>query len=212
MFKKKRPQFTDELKASGKSSFLVSTFGEGTARTISIVLEIVQILVLSVALVLLIRTFVVQPFSVRGASMEPTYLDREYLIIDEVSYRFREPVRGEVVVFRYPEDPREYFIKRIIGLPGETVIIERGLVRIESKDWPRGRTLEEPYVAGEKTLGNHRVTLADDQYFLLGDNRGASLDSRMFGPIEKEIIVGRAWFRGWPPQRVGTLEAPVYNL
>lgn len=212
-FKKKdQPQFTDELGRPGAGSFLTSRFGERAARTISVILELVQIAVLSLALVILIRSFVVQPFSVRGASMEPTYLNREYLVIDEVSYRFREPERGEVIVFRYPADPREYFIKRIIGLPGETVVVQAGHIRIINDDNPLGVALEEPYIDGEPTLGSHRVMLGEEEYYLLGDHRTASLDSRMFGPVPRDAIVGRAWLRGWPIRRAGVIESPSYTL
>lgn len=205
MFRKKRPQFTDEGQPAERGSFLASAFGPRVARWIFAILEIVQVGVLSLAFVILIRTFLVQPFYVKGASMEPSFLDHEYLLIDEISYRFRDPTRGEIIVFRYPRNPREYFIKRIIGLPGEIVEITRGVVKVD------GVQIDEPYIAYPMT-GEHRVRLGPGEYFLLGDNRPSSLDSRMFGPITRDYIIGRVWLRGWPLDRVGIVPPPEYRF
>lgn len=204
MFNKKRPEFTDEKNVSERESFLVTTFGPRVARWLIATIEIVQIGVLSLALVVLIRTFLVQPFYVKGASMEPNFEDHEYLVIDEISYRLRAPERGEVVVFRYPRNPKEFFIKRIIGLPGDLVKISGGQVLVN------GKVLNEPYIE-RTTTGEHDVTLGADEYFLMGDNRPSSLDSRIFGPVKKEFLIGRAWLRGWPLDRFGTLSEPKYN-
>src|SRR5690606_17051105 len=130
-------------------------------------------------------------FYVKGASMEPNFYDHEYLIIDELSYRFRDPMRGEIVVFRYPRDPREYFIKRVVGLPGETVEITDGKVIISNAQYPNGLELEEEYLDGVPTDGKKKITLGADEYFVLGDNRDESLDSRAFGPLTRDHIVGR---------------------
>lgn len=212
MFQKKTPQFTDEIGVPKRKSFLVSVFGEQGGSVVSWIIEVVQIGVLALALVVLIRTFLIQPFSVKGASMEPSYFNNEYLIIDEVTYRFREPIRGEAVVFRYPVNPKEYFIKRIIGLPGEHVVIQGGAVRIINEEFPLGRPLSESYTDGLETLGEYDFVLGDNEYFLMGDNRDASLDSRMFGPVTADHIIGRVWLRGWPPHRIGVMAVPGYNL
>lgn len=144
------------------------------------------------------RFFVAQPFIVSGASMEPTLDPREYLVIDELTYRFEEPARGDVVIFRYPLDPDVFFIKRIIGLPGETVQIRDGAVFVQSAGGTAIQ-LNEPYVpAGNNKKESSLITLADDEYFVLGDNRGASSDSRVWGPLTKELIVGRALIRLFP--------------
>lgn len=201
-----RPQFTDESGLSKRESFLVQALGPRLGRWVSAFLELAQIVVIAGALVLVIRTFIVQPFNVRGASMEPNFIDHEYLIIDEISYRLRDPERGEIVVFRYPRNPREYFIKRIIGLPGELVEISGGRVRIN------GQVLDEPYLEFRETVGEHRVRLGADEYFLMGDNRPASLDSRIFGPVPRDLLVGRAWVRGWPISRFGFIEKTEYNF
>lgn len=175
-------------------------------------LEVVQILIISAAIIIPIRYFLIQPFYVKGASMEPSYYDHEYLIIDELSYFFREPMRGEVVVFRYPRDPDQYFIKRVIGLPGETVEINNEQVVIYNDDYPNGIVLDEDYLAGEITSGKKRTTLTAGEYYLLGDNRDASLDSRSFGAVEDGGIVGRVWLRGYPFSRLSIFDLPYYNL
>jgi len=176
------------------------------------ILEVVQIVIISAAIIIPIRYFLIQPFYVKGASMEPSYYDHEYLIIDEITYRFNEPERGEIVVFRYPLDPSQFFIKRIIGLPGETVEISDGTVTIFNPDNPSGVVLNEEYLENEQTFGKKRVALNADEFFVLGDNRDESLDSRRFGPIRESDIVGRVWIRGLPLSRLGMFESPEYNF
>jgi len=173
-------------------------------------LELVEIVVISLAIILPIRYFLIQPFYVKGASMEPTFDDHEYLIIDELSYRFRAPVRGEVVVFRYPLDPRQYFIKRIVGLPGETIRVSDSKIVIVNAEHPDGFALDETgYLSADTiTHGDRTVVLGADEYFVLGDNRTASLDSRTFGPLPAKHIVGRVWIRGWPLDRAAVFSAP----
>ena len=143
--------------------------------------------------------------------MEPTFHEKEYLIIDELSYRFREPVRGEVIVLRAPINPQEYYLKRIIGLPGERVKVSDNKVIVYNQAHPEGIVVFEDYIQMD-TAGAVTVTLGPDQYFVLGDNRDASFDSRRFGPISRGAIIGRTWFRGWPVTRVGTFSVPQYNL
>jgi signal peptidase I len=177
--------------------------------------EIAKVLGLSLAIVLPIRYFVVQPFIVRGASMEPNFDDREYLVIDELSYFFREPRRGEVVVFRYPRDPKQYFIKRVIGLPGETVEISGGRIHITtSAAKPATVTLEEPYLdpPNHPTYPEIRVRLDEGQYFVLGDNRDFSSDSRVWGALDRDLIVGRAFIRAWPFVKFGVLDLPEVGM
>lgn len=174
--------------------------------------ELVRIVVISLAIILPIRYFLVQPFYVKGASMEPNFYDHEYLIIDELSYRFRDPARGEIVVFRYPKDPSQFFIKRVVGLPGETVEIKSGKIRIQNEEFPEGFILEETYLDSETYfLGEQAVKLKAGEYYLLGDNRSSSLDSRQFGPVAGQAIVGRAWLRGWPLDRIARFETPAYR-
>ena len=191
---------------------LYDRFGPFWGATLSFVIEVIQIVVISSAIIFPIRYFLVQPFYVKGASMEPNFYDHEYLIIDEISYRFREPMRGEILVFRYPRDPSQFFIKRLIGLPGETIEVSNGSILLYNQEHPNGFSLEESYLIGEQTNGKVRVTLGSDEYYVLGDNRDASLDSRSFGPIQEENIIGRVWVRGLPLSRIGTFELPSYNL
>lgn len=167
--------------------------------------EILKVIIISLAIVLPIRYFVAQPFIVRGASMEQNFYDREYLVIDELSYYFREPERGEAIVFRYPRDPRQFFIKRIVGLPGEKVETKDGRIKVFNKDFPGGFILEEPYLTppGLLTRPDVEVSLGGDDFFVLGDNRNSSSDSRVWGPLRRELIVGRAVFRAWPFARFG---------
>lgn len=184
------------------------------ARALDVVSEFVHVVLISLAIIIPVRYFLIQPFYVKGASMEPNFMDKEYLIIDEISYRFHEAQRGDIVVFRYPNDPRQFFIKRVIGLPGETIKIDAGKVWIIDAQHPNGRILDEhTYLASNvATLGEKTFTLDKDQYFVLGDNRGASLDSRIFGPVSESLVVGRVWIRGWPPERINVYHPISQNL
>lgn len=144
--------------------------------------------------------------------MEPNFFDHEYLIIDELSYRFHQPQRGDIVVFRYPNDPKQFFIKRVIGLPGETVDIAGGQIKIFNAKDPNGVVLDEKsYLDQDFTATTRTVTLKNDEYFVLGDNRAASLDSRYFGPVKRSFIVGRVWLRGWPFDRWKIFQDPQYS-
>ncbi|NBS67536.1 signal peptidase I [bacterium] len=174
-------------------------------------LEMLQIAAIAIAIILPVRYFLVQPFIVKGASMEPSYYENEYLIIDELTYRFRDPLRGETVVFHPPGNESQYYIKRVIGLPGETVEIRDGHIIIYNDEYLNGITLDESYLS-EETEGKQRVQLGQNEYFLMGDNRDASLDSRAIGPIPFENITGKVWIRGLPLDHAGILEIPTYNL
>lgn len=177
------------------------------------VFELIKVMAISLAIIIPVRYFLIQPFYVKGASMEPNFYDHEYLIIDELSYRFRPPERGDIVVFRYPNDPKQFFIKRVIGLPGETVEIAGGQVKIYNDKHPNGAALDETgYLDQDFTATTRTVTLKNDEYFILGDNREASLDSRYFGPVKRSFIVGRVWLRGWPFDRWKVFEDPSYSI
>ena len=176
-------------------------------------LEIVKVGLLALAIVLPIRLFIVCPFYVQGASMEPNFYDKEYLLIDEISYRFQAPQRGEVVVFRYPQDPREYFIKRIIGLPGETLKMDQGDVYLLDKSTNEWTKITETYLPSTDqtfALDSNELTLGPDEFFVLGDNRAHSRDSRFFGPLNRRYIVGRVMLRGLPISRAQIFKTPSY--
>lgn len=166
-------------------------------------LEIIKVVIISAFIVVPIRYFIIQPFFVSGASMQPQFFNGEYLIIDEVTYRSGLPERGDVIVFRYPKDPSQFYIKRVIGLPGETVEIKNGQVVIYNRENSWGMLLDEPYLkSGEITRGDVYLKISDGQYFVLGDNRQASSDSRMWGTVDKKFIIGKVWLRAWPFNRV----------
>lgn len=172
--------------------------------------EILETVVIAVVAVFLIRHFIAQPFLVSGSSMEPTFNDGNYLLIDELTYRFRQPERGEVIVFRYPADPSSYFIKRVIGLPGEKVTIENSVVSIISADGSK-EILRESYVSSRKTGERFETTLDQNQYFVMGDNRDASFDSRVWDkPLTQANIIGIARLRLWPLDEVKAFNAPSY--
>jgi signal peptidase I len=182
---------------------------------LSFIFELIKIIAISLVIIIPIRYFLIQPFYVKGASMEPSFYDHEYLIINEISYKFSEPRRGDVVVFRYPRNPQEYFIKRIVGLPGEKIQIKDGDVYIYNLYNPQGVVLEEPYLlSGTKTysLTKEIITLGEDEYYVLGDNRNSSKDSRSFGPVKRSFITGRVLLRGWPPSWIGFFEVAEYQF
>jgi len=171
--------------------------------------EVAKIVILALAIVLPIRYFLFQPFVIQGSSMEPNFYEADYLIVDELSYRFREPERGEVVVFKYPLDASKRFIKRIIGLPGETVEISGGQVIITAgeKSW----TLDEAYIpAGSKAPDMPPATLSSGEYFVLGDNRPYSSDSQDWGELPQRNIIGRVEVRLWPPNSITRIQTPSY--
>lgn len=173
-------------------------------------LEIVKIFILAIVVIVPIRVFLFQPFFVQGASMEPTFEDGQYLIVNELGYKetdlkifrvdsFKELKRGDVIVFRYPFNPSQFFIKRIVGLPGERIKIDRGSVYIYNKENPDGKKLEEEYLPKDlSTKGENDYQIKDDEYFVMGDNRNHSSDSRMWGPIKSSHVVGRVLLRAWP--------------
>jgi signal peptidase I len=192
-------------------------------RGFGCLLEIVETLVLTLVIYLLIHNFIAQPFEVDQNSMMPTIQPREYVLIDKLSPRFADYRRGEVVVFQPPDDYQQNgipFIKRVIGLPGDTVSLENGEVFITSAGGSPVR-IDEPYVAvdanGRRVPTQPRDaatttqwTVPEGSYFVMGDNRAQSQDSRVFGPIDRDLIVGRAWLRYFPLDRIGFVERPEY--
>jgi len=160
--------------------------------------ELAKLALLSFLIVVPFRLYIAQPFIVEGASMDPTFETGDYLIVDELTYRFRPPERGSVLIFKYPKDPRKSFIKRVIGLPGEKITISDGQVTITNIEYPEGFVLEEPYVKLSKSDSSDYI-LGAGEYFVLGDNRPSSADSRIWGPVPEKNIVGRPIVRFYPP-------------
>jgi len=166
-------------------------------RKKSFVREFIEFALIALIIVIPFRIFIAQPFIVSGLSMDPTFKNGEYLIVDQLTYRFKTPERGSIIIFKYPKDTSKYFIKRVIGLPGETVLIKKGVVTIKNTALPDGFTLNEPYVKLPKQ-DDFKTTLDPGDYFVLGDNRLGSADSRIWGPLPSSDIVGRPVVRLFP--------------
>lgn len=171
--------------------------------------EVLLLVALVVIIVLPIRFFIAQPFVVRGESMYPTFENGDYLIVDELTYRLNDPVRGDVVVFRYPNNPDIFYIKRVIGLPGETVHIRRGEVSVTTVSG-EDVVIPEPYVITEDATYTLERTLGAGQYFVMGDNRPKSSDSRVWGALPEENILGRAFFRLLPFKDAEVLPGAIH--
>jgi len=159
--------------------------------------DLFTLALLIIVVVIPIRVFVASPFVVDGASMHPTFENLDYLIVDEIIYRFSVPERGDVIVFRYPSDPSIFYIKRVIGLPDETVSINHGVVTVTTADGEKV-TLAEPYIVNEDATYTKNVSLLSGEYFVMGDNRPNSSDSRVWGPLPKKDIIGRVDLRLLP--------------
>ena len=168
--------------------------------------ETIKIVTISLIIILPIRYYIVQPFFVKGASMESNFHDGDYLFVDELSYQLGIPSRGDVVIFREPIKQKEFYIKRVIGLPNETVEIKNNKVIIYNTQNPQGLVLTETYLdASQQTLGTMRMKLDDNEYFVLGDNRLRSSDSRVWGALNKSLITGKAFIRLWPFSKVAKI-------
>jgi len=171
--------------------------------------ELVKFAIIAAIIVIPIRMFVAQPFIVSGESMFPTFHDGEYLIVDEISYIIGDPHRGEVIVFRYPDpepnNPKRFFIKRIIGMPNEEIIIKNSIVTIKNKDNPEGFSLTEPYINENFDITEGSFKTSDGEYFVLGDNRNKSHDSRAWGILPEKLIVGKTFLRLFPVDSISYL-------
>ncbi len=171
--------------------------------------DIAKIVIISLAIIVPIRYFIIQPFFVRGASMSPSFESGDYLIINEIGYRIYEPQRGDVIVFQPPKaNKRQFYIKRIIALPGETVKVENGKVWVGENEESL-KELNEEYIE-VTTPGDMVVALSEDEFFVLGDNRKASSDSRFWGALPRRNIIGRAWVRAWPISEFESVKRPDY--
>ena len=184
-------------------------------RFLNYIFELAKIVIISLVIIIPVRYYLIQPFYVKGASMEPNFHDHEYLIINEISYRFHNPERGDIVVFRYPLNPQDFYIKRVIGLPGERIQIKGGGVYIFNDLEPDGFLLIEPYLEEEiSTYGRNEETieLGSSEYYVLGDNRSSSQDSRSFGPVNITYIIGKVLLRGWPPNKFKLFNEAAYPI
>jgi signal peptidase I len=169
-------------------------------EVLTFLLDSLKILLIALAIVIPIRMLLFQPFMVRGSSMEPNYHSSDYLIIDELSYRLRDPQRGEVIVFQYPLDPSYKYIKRIIGLPNETIEIKNGEVYVSRVGGEAQKIDESIYLSAKvqeewKNTNYNSLTLKQNEYFVMGDNRINSSDSRIWGVLPLKNITGRVLLR-----------------
>lgn len=166
--------------------------------------ELIRFIIIAGLIIIPFRIFIAQPFIVNGASMNPTFETNQYLIVDQLSYRTHDPERGDVIIFRFPLNPKDFYIKRVIGLPGETVTIQGSAVYIQEVGKEESYKLEEPYIAFTSN-NSLSVTLGDDEYFVMGDNRPNSSDSRHWGVLPREFVVGRAYIRLLPFNQIDLL-------
>jgi signal peptidase I len=178
--------------------------------------DLVKILVIALVIIIPFRTFIAEPFVVSGSSMLPDFHNNDYLIVNRLTYTLGNPQRGDVVVLRFPKDPTQFFIKRVIGLPGEKVCFapncqgQDGHVYIFNSQNPQGLKLVEPYLS-EVTYGQSQATaLGSNEYYVLGDNRTASSDSRVWGILPRDEIVGKVWLKVFPFSDFGVFHTPSY--
>ena len=173
--------------------------------------DTLKVVVLALVVVIPIRYFLFQPFFVIGQSMEPNFDNGDYLLVDELSYRVGTPHRGDVIVFNYPKDTSQRFIKRIVGLPGETVSITNGKIMISKGDTTFGLN-ESAYLSPFlETIGDVNVTLGPEEFFVLGDNRPYSYDSRKWGTVPRKNIIGKVFLKAWPLGAFAKIDAPLYQ-
>lgn len=169
--------------------------------------EVLEVVIIAAVTVFLIRSFIVQPFLVSGASMMSTYHDGDYVLVDEISYRFQSPQRGDVIVFRYPINPKLFYIKRIIGVEGDHVVVNRGEV------WINDVHIDETYLdAGVTTIGRNDVVIGANEVFAMGDNRPHSFDSRNWGIVPFDNIIGVVKVRLLPAETAEVINRPSYSL
>lgn len=172
--------------------------------------DIIKFALIALLIVVPIRWFIAQPFVVRGASMDPTFHNGEYLIVDQLTYRFDSPERGDVIIMRYPKDEKVFFIKRVIGLPNETVELQGKRIVIRSATGTEPLILDESFIDSSRKRDEYATyTLGPDDYFVLGDNRTQSSDSRSWGLLPRSDIVGRALLRLFPLDRIDAFPGKI---
>jgi signal peptidase I len=176
------------------------------------IVEMIRYSLIALLIVIPIRMFIAQPFIVSGASMEETFQSGQYLIVDQVTYNFHNPERGDVIIFRYPKEPSKFFIKRVIGLPGETVTIDGNIVTIANEENANGFVLDEPYIKSMDIPYYGSEILGEREYFVMGDNRDESSDSRAWGILTEDRIIGRAFIRLFPPQEFDFLPGRIEDV
>lgn len=174
--------------------------------------EFIEAIVFALAIFVVVYLFLFQPNQVKGSSMYPTFKDGEYILTDKISYRLGQPKHGEVVVFKSPKNENVDFIKRIIGLPGDSVKISRGKVYLNGKLLDESEYLDQSVYTGPESFlaEDQDITVPDGKYFVMGDNRPHSSDSRDFGPVTTDEFVGKVFFRYFPIDRFGKIDPAIY--
>jgi len=205
-----QPEFEPSYQTSGPEIKPGREFAKGV---FSVILEFIITIVIIFLVSFVIRMFILQPFVVEGQSMEPNFHNQEYLLAEKVTKYFKDYKRGDVIIFRSPSENFN-LIKRIIALPGEKVTVEDGKIKIFKNPFAKdGIQMEEKYVLPDESQNQEpvEVTLKSDEYFVLGDNRTNSVDSRSFGPIKKDEIIGKVWLTAFPITNLEIFRAPEYN-
>lgn len=176
-------------------------------------LDFIETLVMALSIFVVVYLFFFQPHQVRGSSMFDTFVDGEYLLTNKISYRLGQPQRGDIVIFKAPVNQEYDYIKRIIALPGEQIILKNGRVYVNGDLLDESSYLKKNYPTqgGYFLKEKQEFQLQERTYFVMGDNRGHSSDSRDWGTVPEVNIVGKAWFRYWPPTRVGIVEKAIYQ-
>jgi len=173
------------------------------------IFDFIKTAIIIIFFALVIRLFVIQPFIVEGQSMLPTFANNDYLITEKISYLFRSPLRGEVIIFNPPDNPNVNYIKRVVGLPGDEIEIKDSNIYINSQK------ISESYLSSDESIDkpteNTKINLKNNEYFLLGDNRSHSRDSREIGPVPKTNIVSRIWVRLLPVDNIRAFAAVEYD-
>ena len=184
------------------------------SEVLSFFWEVIKIIVVALVIIIPVRYYLFQPFFVKGASMEPTFNDGDYVLIDELSYNFRDLKRGEVIIFRAPPDHSQFYIKRVIGLPSEQIEVKDNKILIFNKQNPQGFILDESGYLDSSvlTLGDLKEKLGEHEYFVLGDNRLHSSDSRSWGIVDKNLVTGRVLLRAWPLDQITKFKPTVYPV
>lgn len=185
----------------------------GIKRAVAAFFDFLQGIVVVLALLVMVYLFIMSPQEINGESMEPNFHNGEFILTNKVLYKFRQPERGDVVIFKSPPDPTIDYIKRIIGLPGDTVTVQNNAMYVN------GQKVVEPYLAPDTPIfggtflaEGQSIVLTPDTYFMMGDNRAHSSDSRDFGPVNESAFIGTAVFRYWPLSALGPIPHPTYTI
>ncbi len=185
----------------------------GIKRAVAAFFDFLQGIVVVLALLVMVYLFIMSPQEINGESMEPNFHNGEFILTNKIMYKFRVPARGDVVIFKSPPDPNIDYIKRIIGLPGDTVSVQDNAMYVN------GQKVNEPYLApntpifgGTYLAEGQSIVVPQDSYFMMGDNRAHSSDSREFGPVQEAAFIGTAVFRYWPINELGPIPHPTYTI